>query len=88
MKFILALIVISLSVADRNKWEDHVVTHKVKMTFAADSQILGDVTIDLYGKTVPQTVKNFRSLCTGEAGFAKKSGKKLDYKGSKLHKIL
>merc|ERR1711871_193993 len=41
----------------------------------------------LFGKTVPRTVENFRTLCVGDQ-ISKKSGKSLAYKGSIFHRII
>jgi peptidylprolyl isomerase len=41
----------------------------------------------LFGDVVPKTAENFRALATGEKGKGK-SGKPLDYEGSKFHRII
>ena len=42
----------------------------------------------LFDDVVPKTCKNFRYLCTGEAGIGKTTGKPLTYKGSIFHRII
>ncbi|KAF8006430.1 hypothetical protein BT93_K0661 [Corymbia citriodora subsp. variegata] len=57
-----------------------------------DVSIDGDpverIVIELFADTVPQTAENFRSLCTGEKGVGKTTGKPLHYKGSYFHRII
>lgn len=48
----------------------------------------GKVTMKLYDSIVPKTCANFRSLCTGDRGLAKLSGKPLHYKGSISHRVI
>jgi len=48
-------------------------------------EAVGRIVFELFKKTVPKTVENFRQLCVG---FTAESGKKLHYKGSIFHRII
>ncbi|XP_060950168.1 NK-tumor recognition protein isoform X2 [Limanda limanda] len=49
---------------------------------------VGRIVFQLFSDTSPKTSKNFLSLCTGERGIGKITGKKLCYKGSTFHRVV
>lgn len=67
---------------------DVTVTCKCYFDVSVNGKARGRIVFGLYGKHAPKTVENFRALCTGEKGLSAKSGKKLTYEGSCLHRIV
>ena len=62
--------------------------NRVYFDFIAGTTSLGRIEIELFFDITPKTSENFRGLCTGEYGKALISKKKLNYKGTKIFKIL
>ena len=60
------LLFIAFTVCFAHKHSKTQITNKVAFTITVDGQVKGDITIGLFGKTVPKTAENFRKLCTGE----------------------
>lgn len=61
------------------------VTDKVFFDITIGGVKAGRIEIGLFGKTVPRTTKNFKSLAEGFVG---SDGKTLTYKGSKFHRVI
>ncbi len=54
-----------------------------------DKAPVGRVVISLSNyKAAPKTCENFRQLCTGEAGYSKRTGKPLSYRGTIFHRVI
>ncbi|XP_048826730.1 NK-tumor recognition protein isoform X2 [Brienomyrus brachyistius] len=49
---------------------------------------VGRIVFQLFSDICPKTSKNFLSLCTGEKGTSKVTGKNLCYKGSTFHRVV
>ena len=63
------------------------VTEKVYFDITIDGEDTGRIVFGMFGGVVPKTVKNFSSLAKGDFGEGN-SGKKLEFKGSKFHRII
>lgn len=63
------------------------VTEKVFFDVEVDGEPAGRIVIGLFGDAVPNTVKNFVALCTGEEGVGL-SGVLRTYKGSVFHRVI
>merc|ERR1711957_608529 len=66
---------------------DSTITEQVFFDVSVGGEKAGRIVMGLYGKQVPDTVENFRCLCTGEKGEGKQ-GKPLHFKGSSFHRII
>lgn len=62
------------------------VTDKVFFDIEIGGEKAGRIVLGLFGKTVPKTVKNFKTLAIGSE--VDSSGKALTYKGSKFHRVI
>ena len=57
------------------------------LEIAINGKVIGRLTFELFEETCPKTCENFKALCSGEKGMSYLSGKPLNYKNSKIHKI-
>jgi len=61
------------------------VTDIVYFDITIGEENIGQIEIGLFGRIVPKTVKNFKSIADG---FTDKSGKVLSYKGAPFHRVI
>jgi len=60
---------------------------QVFFEISIDGESKGRMVFELFADVVPETVENFRCICTGERGRGT-SGKRLNYLGSVFHRII
>lgn len=83
-----AVVLLSLSglaLCETEKAKGPKVTDKVYFDITIGGKEAGRVEIGLFGKTVPKTVANFKSLCLGDH---KDGDTTLTYVGSKFHRVI
>ena len=74
--------------AAKNKAQSEAVaTNTVFFDINIGSESAGRLKMELYGSVAPETVENFRALCTGEKGVGP-LGKPLHYQGCTFHRIM
>ncbi|CAM9675317.1 unnamed protein product [Hapterophycus canaliculatus] len=76
--------IIEKMVADKNAagWQEPEVTQRAFMDITIGDQEVGRLVINLYGKTVPNTVQNFVALITG------KNDAGVSYQGTEAYRVL
>ena len=61
---------------------------RVFMDLQIGGRRAGRLVFELFADVVPKTAENFRCLCTGERGIARKSGKALHFKNTLFHRVI
>ncbi|GAB1603709.1 peptidyl-prolyl cis-trans isomerase B-like isoform X1 [Argonauta hians] len=88
MKVLICLLFLSLIplyLASSSKPNGPKVTDKVFFDITIGDKPAGRIVIGLFGKTVPKTVQNFKTLAEGTMT---KDNKPLTYKGSSFHRVI
>ena len=80
------LCVVLLQATADDKPKGPKVTDKVFFDITIGGEKAGRIVFGLFGKTVPKTVKNFKTLA--ESTEKDKDGNALSYKGSKFHRVI
>ena len=75
----------AMAAADDADDADETITDKVYFDVKIGGKDAGRIIIGLFGKTVPRTVQNFKSIAEG---FQKKDGNILSYANSPFHRII
>ncbi|CAM4690044.1 hypothetical protein PO909_010451 [Leuciscus waleckii] len=63
---------------------DHIFVY---MDIESDGEVFGRLLFELFSDVCPKTCRNFKALCTGEAGLSK-SNLELSYKASIFHRVV
>lgn len=83
--FLIGIVLPTFILGSQGKPKGPKVTDKVYFDVKIGDTDAGRIVIGLFGKTVPKTVKNFKTLAEGTM---ERNGKTLTYKGSTFHRVI
>lgn len=74
--------------SDEVETEENKKNPRCFLDISIDGKPEGKIIVELFAHACPKTAENFRSLCVGDKGIGKTTGKPLHFKGCPFHKII